>query len=678
MNRFRFPLVALAVALGACGSDTPTGPTVVSVTVTPATATLPAVGATVQFTARANDAGGTAVTGLDVTWASSDQGVATVSTTGVATGVSVGTAAITATVGGVAGSAVVTVQQCEATAPVSLSRGESQAFETSDCLVIPSGANGDRYRVVVLQTNTGGSASDIETVTLRVAGLGVLQAPAAVVEPTPVVLREPIRFDSRVLAEAVRRADANARAHMRRLEEDAALVRALDGSGLLRTREVSAAQAAARAPSPERYVFDLSRQAQCQTDETYKRVAHLLYENDDLAVYQDSIQKATNPMSVSLARQLADYYADHGRDLIASYFGEPTDIDGNGKLVLLAHPSIDGNWDDAIAQVLNRDFFSVESCASSNEMEIMYFDTDLILSMEDGNFQALSTVVHEAEHVVVQYHRIAELVATGSYEAFPLWIQEGMAEIAAEMSSRLAWAANGGPAPGGAVGLSDFAEYQQATGSAFDERTYGTVIMLARTANYLGSQPNGLVVAPDHADNDGSEYSSGWLFNRWMGDAYGGAGNAPLADSAFFRVLTDSLTPVGLNGFVGIEQQTGRTLLELIDEFTVAVSLHGTTVPSSLDFTTYDFVTGAEIFCSPNPLGEFPWPVTTTGTAGDCDANIEESFTVSAPFRTNQFSGPIGATGMRIHDFVSNGTGTGMQMELDMSRPGKILVVRVQ
>lgn len=674
MNRFRFSLVALAAALAACGSDTPTGPTVATVTVTPSSATLPAVGATVQFTARANDANGTVVTGETVTWTSSDANVATVSATGVATGMSVGTAAITATVGGVAGSAVVTVQQCEATEAVSLTVGGYQAFETSDCLVIPSGANGDRYRVVVLQTNTAGSDSDIETVTLRVAGLGVLQAPAAEIF-APAVPQEPLRFDSRVLAEAVRRADANARAHVRRLAEEEALVRSLAGAEVLRTPDPGAIQAAARAPSPGRFVFDVSRLASCATNDTYKRVGTLLYENDALAVYQDSIQRETSPITVGRAQELADYYADHGRDMIASYFGEPSDIDGNGKLVLFAHPSIDGNWDEAIAEVRNRDFFPADVCPQSNEMEVMYFDTDLILSMEDGNFQALSTVAHEAEHIVVQYHRIAESEATGTYEGFPLFIQEGMAEIAGEMSSRIAWHSNGGPAPGQNVSRSDFADYQQATGNAFDELDYGVVIMLARTANYLGSQPNGLVVAPDHANNDGNEYGSGWLFNRWLGDAYGGAADGPFADSAFFRILTDSLTPAGMTG---IEQQVGKPFLELFEEFAVAIGLHATTTPWSADFTTYQLVSAAEIFCSPNPLGEFPWPVTTTGTQGDCDANIDESFTATAPFRTNQFSGPIGATGMRIHDFVSNGTGTGMQVQLDMSRPGTILVVRLR
>jgi hypothetical protein len=145
-----------------------------------------------------------------------------------------------------------------------------------------------------------------------------------------------------------------------------------------------------------------------------------------------------------------------------------------------------------------------------------------------------------------------------------------------------------------------------------------------------------------------------------------------------FRALNDSMTA---QGTAGITAQTGRTFLDLVDEFTKTVSLHKTsTVQPTLNFTTYDFVTAAEIFCTPNPLGVFPWPVTTTGTKGDCNVTprVNESSNPSASFRTADYSGPIGATGMRIHDFVSNGTGTGAQIQLDMTGPAKLWVVRIR
>ncbi len=66
-------------------------------------------GTSTPATAVLRDANGGVLTGRQVTWSSSNQSIATVSTSGVVTGVSVGQASITATSEGVSGAAVVTV-----------------------------------------------------------------------------------------------------------------------------------------------------------------------------------------------------------------------------------------------------------------------------------------------------------------------------------------------------------------------------------------------------------------------------------------------------------------------------------------------------------------------------------------------------------------------------------------
>src|SRR5207237_4133145 len=81
---------------------------VASVSVTPPTASVQ-VGSTVQLTATPKDASGSPLTGRTVTWASSDAGVATVSTSGLVTGRAAGTATITATSEGQSGTATITV-----------------------------------------------------------------------------------------------------------------------------------------------------------------------------------------------------------------------------------------------------------------------------------------------------------------------------------------------------------------------------------------------------------------------------------------------------------------------------------------------------------------------------------------------------------------------------------------
>ena len=114
---------ALAVTVlifnAACGGDepgpTPTDPVdppvATTINVTPATAQLASIGATVQLTAAVLDQRGQPMAGVSVTWGSSDPSVASVGANGTVTAVANGPASITATSGSASGSANVTVAQ---------------------------------------------------------------------------------------------------------------------------------------------------------------------------------------------------------------------------------------------------------------------------------------------------------------------------------------------------------------------------------------------------------------------------------------------------------------------------------------------------------------------------------------------------------------------------------------
>jgi hypothetical protein len=88
--------------------ESPPAPTVSSVSVTPSSATL-AVGGSVQLSATAKDAGGATLSGIALTWTSSNPGVATVSSAGVVKGLAGGSATVTATAQGVSGRSAVSV-----------------------------------------------------------------------------------------------------------------------------------------------------------------------------------------------------------------------------------------------------------------------------------------------------------------------------------------------------------------------------------------------------------------------------------------------------------------------------------------------------------------------------------------------------------------------------------------
>ena len=108
-----------------------------SIVIEPYSATLMSLGETVRLVAFVLDANGQAVEGAAITWSSSDEGVATVSSQGLVTAVSNGTATITARSGSASATAAITVMQSavsiviEPSSATLMSLGETVQFRAS-------------------------------------------------------------------------------------------------------------------------------------------------------------------------------------------------------------------------------------------------------------------------------------------------------------------------------------------------------------------------------------------------------------------------------------------------------------------------------------------------------------------------------------------------------------------
>ena len=113
----RLPAVLVAVAsVWACGGDSATAPVEppdpprpTTLTVSPATAELTALGQTTQLAAEVRDQNARIMAGATVTWTSSANSVATVDASGLVTGVALGVATITASAGSAQGTAEIMV-----------------------------------------------------------------------------------------------------------------------------------------------------------------------------------------------------------------------------------------------------------------------------------------------------------------------------------------------------------------------------------------------------------------------------------------------------------------------------------------------------------------------------------------------------------------------------------------
>jgi len=605
--------------------------------------------------------------------------------------VAVGQAEVQATAGGITGRATVVVSQPAACLTMlNLAPGETQVVATSasgSCgVVLPAGSHGSRWRIALFRSSASSQASDTVGSILE-----VIRVPSAVAGPPPAAA--PLQEAVDVLpplpafitgSPQVRRGleidERTSMVHMEMRIREERLFRELGPNVevLPPSPFPGGALRVTAAPSPSRRTF-IPYSGQC-VNPANSRPAFLVAENDLIAVYQDSIQRSTTPAAVANVQILLDYYRDHGKPVIDQYFGGVSDVDGNGRINVLLSPSVSL---DVAGFVWSGDFFPRSGgggCPASNEMELIYLNNSLITGLGNANpdYQALGTLVHEAKHVSSLYKRLRHGVRTGSNSPYhAVWIEEGTAEIAAEVSSRRAWASRGGPSVGARLRRQDF------QGPVFTPENLGIILRLARTINYLSSQPNSLTTDPDGAPSQHSFYGSSWLFHRFLGDAFGGAAS-PYADATLFRMQNDSLTPPGPGSYSQLFM-VGRPFEALLRDYVKALLLNGVVTPGpALDFTTYLFGgpsqgSVTEIFCTPNPVGVFPWPVTERsnqtlicGTGGRPEVSSP-----AAPFQSAIFQGMLGPAGIRVHEFVSDG-GAGVELRGNINRGGWMMVARIQ
>lgn len=553
-------------------------------------------------------------------------------------------------------------------APLKLAVGEVQSgtlLSADPCPpFFPAGEAGDRYRVAAVRLNFGFRPTLVDaaiTVTEHGAPAGAARAGIAqasrgrrtlVTDPAVLETALPPSIEA-----AVRRADATSRFHGRLLEEAVRIRERLGRDRVLpdlrgaRT-DPAGTRAETQAPPPRITLLPYNNQSDLCTNAPPGAVALLVDHNAHLAVYQDSVQQSTNPVVTEDVRQVLDYYAAYGVQTIDDYFGRVPDINGDGRVTVFLSPAAD----DVAAFVWAGDYFSKSDCAASNEQELVYFNTEMFHSVgrapNGGHYQALPTMVHELKHVTSLYQRLR---ATSGFH--PTWVEEGTAEIAAEVSSRRAMEATGGVAAGEMFTRD---AYPPRSGSIITPENYGVLLRLARTIVSYSKGENSLTtnVVDGH-----TYYGTSWHFHRFVGDAYGGA--AELAEAPLFAALTDSLASSGIEG---LEAVTGKTMAELMTEYATAMIFNGTGAPApQRSFATYDFPSATFDLFRPDsnvrPAGLYPWPVTGPQPA---------------PFDDAVFLGGMAPAGIRIYDFESDGHGDGIEVAVEVGGPASVVLTRIR
>ena len=227
INPFAAAIALLPVTFfAACGDSTaappPDPPRATTIIVSPGTAELAALGATVQLLAEVRDQNGQAMAGATVNWASSAAAVATVGASGLVTAVANGSATITAASGAASGRAIVTVAQEVSTVAVAPDMATVVEGDTVRLAATATDANGqvvtgvefvwaagDTALAVVdasgLVTGVGTGQTEVSATTGGIAGRAqvtvVTPAPTAIAVTPDTVLLTALGQDTRLTAE---------------------------------------------------------------------------------------------------------------------------------------------------------------------------------------------------------------------------------------------------------------------------------------------------------------------------------------------------------------------------------------------------------------------------------------------------------------------------------------------
>lgn len=415
---------------------------VATVTVTPATASL-AIGATQQLVAALKDVNGVVLNGRVVTWATSDQTKATVSSIGLVTAVAAGTATITATSEGKSGTALITVNavlsSCNTGSALQLAVGGIHPLTTAEkaSLCLGIGASASEYVLIPFNsTNVAASTIQLQITGTNTSAIqpGVL-ASLQLSRSSPLVglkKQSPMKSFEWAFRARERRDLASALASPRRTSRGAS-------RNILVPSYLTGIPASPVVGSVVPINANISGNT-C-TDPKQLHGAVVVAVLPHTIVLSDTLSPAGGFTNAEMTA-FGQSFDTLGYALDILNFGAPTDIDGNSRIAILFTPGVNVMPAPPGAVVggefAARDLFPVSTCVASNEGEMFYMPVPDPNKTINANYAVkanvastvLPTLVHEFQHLINAGRRVYVNNASSFEE---VWLNEGLSHIAEEL-----------------------------------------------------------------------------------------------------------------------------------------------------------------------------------------------------------------------------------------------------
>jgi hypothetical protein len=377
-----------------------------------------------------------------------------------------------------------------------------------------------------------------------------------------------------------------------------------------------------QAPAQTRqfYVLNTADPAQSTLNPSnYVRVTAMLrYDGDRCLIYNDVDTLATGNLTQADYNSFGWQFDNQIFPTDSLYFGNSSDIDGNGKVIILISgiinglPETDPDWIKYRNYFIGGFFSPIDLFApgqygvpagTTNQAEIFY-----VLAADNGEYldgftfdrafvaqENPKTLAHEFEHLISFSYRLDRYGLTSTQQT---WLEEGMAHMAEDLN-----------------GINSSNE--------------------SRGGDYLGD-PGAISLEDDRAPL--GQRGAAYLFLRYLGDRFG--------EGIYRRILQNRCI-----GRPCIENITGENFYDTVGDFlaTLYLSGRGITSDARYNFTSID-------------LADFDPLLVTSHASVD-----------------GQVSGTVRRASGDFHLFQSTGTNPGLFTFDALSRTGlRTVVVRIR
>ena len=289
---------------------------------------------------------------------------------------------------------------------------------------------------------------------------------------------------------------------------------------------------------------------------TFKTVnARLAYAGTNILLYVDTL--TANGFAASDLSGIGTLFDQTLYPIDINEFGQPSDIDQNGRLIMLMTPVVNSlvTSDDCEQGGFVAGFFSgfdlASNSADSNKGEVFYTiapdpagQSSCVHTIADIEQEVPATFLHEVQHLI---NFSQHVILHNASEAEEGWLDEGLSIVAEELGSR--YYEQKFPPPAGRTNPLQL----------FPDSSQGFIAgLLVNSYDYLLKPDTATITLHTDADDGLAWRGSVWLLARWLGDLKG--------EGVYKRLEATALT-----GTANIEAAAGESFQSLFADFGVAL-----------------------------------------------------------------------------------------------------------